>query len=244
MIGVAGRRLLSSRTAATRLPPLLRPACGCGVARRGHSRTDLDAPQVETPPSTEKVSEPVSEGTFTSYWRPPTASHAKQFLKLDALTEVDVPQCQANWANAIKTISSTYLRGGDYVEAAANAAGELYGYGKSKVLFKPTRATNNPFRPTAEDAMSYFVGAEAMRNERFKGEDAGFAINGGKGWKEVVFTNHQIELLGECAIAMGSYDFTCATTGDVATVEYTFGYRRNDDGAARIFLHHSSVPYG
>ena len=83
----------------------------------------------------------------------------------------------------------------------------------------------------------------AMNNDKFKGEDAGFAINGGKGWKEVVFDNHQIELNADTAVAMGSYDFTCATTGDVATVEYTFGYKRNDDGKARIFLHHSSVPY-
>ena len=74
-------------------------------------------------------------------------------------------------------------------------------------------------------------------------EDAGFAINGGKCWKEVEFTNHKIELLGTAAIAMGTYVFTCATTGDKARVEYTFGYRRNDDGKARIFLHHSSVPY-
>jgi hypothetical protein len=33
--------------------------------------------------------------------------------------------------------------------------------------------------------MSYFVGAEAMENAEFEGEDAGFAINGGKGWKKV-----------------------------------------------------------
>ena len=26
-------------------------------------------------------------------------------------------------------------------------------------------------------------------------------------------------------------------------VEYTFGYRKNDDGKVRIYLHHSSVPY-
>merc|ERR1711924_122653 len=104
-------------------------------------------------------------------------------------------------------------------------------------------ATNNPFRPTGEDAMSYFVGADAMNNDKFKGEDAGFAINGGKGWKDVVFTNHQIDLNGPVGIAMGTYDFTCATTGDKATVEYTFGYTRCDDGNVRIFLHHSSVPY-
>merc|ERR1711998_636017 len=134
--------------------------------------------------------------------------------------------------------------GGDYVAAAGAAAGELYGYGHFDVLFKPTKATKNPFRPTGESAMSYFVGAENFPGStKFKGEDAGFAINGGKGWKKVVFTNHQIQLLGSSAIAMGSYVFTCATTGDKATVEYTFGYQRNKDGKARIFLHHSSVPY-
>ena len=60
----------------------------------------------------------------------------------------------------------------------------------------------------------------------------------------MVFTNHAISLNGPVAIAMGSYLFTDATTGDDVKVEYTFGYKRNDDGKARIFLHHSSVPYG
>ena len=53
------------------------------------------------------------------------------------------------------------------------------------MLFKPTKSTKNPFRPTGEEAMSYFVGAEAMNAPQFEGEDAGFAINGGKGWKSV-----------------------------------------------------------
>merc|ERR1719253_1871824 len=160
-----------------------------------------------------------------------------------AITKSEVEELQGKWANAIKTISATYARKGDYVQEAAAAAGELYGYGHSNVLFKPTKATAHPFRPTPEEAMSYFVGAEAMNNNKFKGEDGGFAINGGKGWKEVVFKNHQVELNGTTAIAMGTYDFTCATTGNVATVEYTFGYKRNKDGKSRIFLHHSSIPY-
>jgi hypothetical protein len=42
---------------------------------------------------------------------------------------------------------------------------------------------------------------------------------------------------------MGTYYFTCATSGDVVKVEYTFGYKRNSDGKVRICLHHSSVPY-
>merc|ERR1719264_2262757 len=85
--------------------------------------------------------------------------------------------------------------------------------------------------------MSYFVGAEAMNNNKLKGEDAGFAINGGKGWKNVVFKNHKIELDGKTAIAMGSYDFTCATTGAVATVEYTFGYERNQHQFCKSLRH-------
>jgi hypothetical protein len=113
--------------------------------------------------------------------------------------------------------------------------------GHSKVLFKPTKAAAYPFRPTGGEAMSYFVGGSAV--DGGYSEDKGFAINGGKGWKEVVFTNHGIELNGTCAVAMGHYVFTCATTGDKAKVEYTFGYKRNEDGKARIFLHHSSVPY-
>ena len=77
----------------------------------------------------------------------------------------------------------------------------------------------------------------------FDGEDAGFAINGGRGWKSVVFRNHKIDLNGPTAQAMGDYVFTDATSGDEVRVEYTFGYKRNDDGKVRIYLHHSSVPY-
>merc|ERR1719331_1853177 len=69
----------------------------------------------------------------------------------DAVTEADVLECQAKWANAIKTISATYLKKGDYIQAAADAAGELYGYGHSKVLFKPTKAAQYPFRPTGTE---------------------------------------------------------------------------------------------
>ena len=157
------------------------------------------------------------------------------------VTETEVLSLQAAWAYAIKTISKTYLDKGDFVQCASKAAAELYGYGHSKVLFKPTRASRHPFRPTGADAMSYFVGGSVV--EGGYDEDAGFAINGGKCWSEVVFNNHQIDLNGNVAIAMGDYRFTCATSGEESKVEYTFGYKKNSDGKVRIFLHHSSVPY-
>merc|ERR1711972_441527 len=158
-----------------------------------------------------------------------------------AVSKDEVRQVQAAWASAIKTISKTYLDGGNYVAAATKAAGDLYGYGRSNVLFKPTKATAAQFRPTAEDAMSYFVGHKDVEGGHT--EDAGFAINGGKGWSDVVFNNHQIELVGKVAFAMGNHYFTSAADGSVTKVEYTFGYKKNDDGKLRIFLHHSSVPF-
>eukprot|EP00928_Gymnodinium_smaydae_P030721 TRINITY_DN2276_c1_g1_i2.p2 TRINITY_DN2276_c1_g1~~TRINITY_DN2276_c1_g1_i2.p2 ORF type:complete len:373 (-),score=76.45 TRINITY_DN2276_c1_g1_i2:27-1055(-) len=159
----------------------------------------------------------------------------------EAISEDDVRQVQAAWACAIKNISKTYLDGENYVAAATKAAGELYAYGRSNVLFKPTKAKDAQFRPTGQDAMSYFVGHKAVKGGYT--EDAGFAINGGKGWSNVAFDNHKIELLGDVAIAMGNYYFTSAQDGGRTKVEYTFGYKKCADGKVRIFLHHSSVPY-
>ncbi|CAE7345637.1 unnamed protein product, partial [Symbiodinium pilosum] len=76
--------------------------------------------------------------------------------------------------------------------------------------------------------MSYFVGSHAV--DEGIAEDAGFAINGGKGWSEVVFDNHQINVMGEVAIAMGNYYFTSCADGSKTKEEYTFGYKKNADG--------------
>ena len=157
------------------------------------------------------------------------------------ITQQEILAAQDGWAKAMKAISRAYLDGGDYVEAASKAAAALYAYGHSNVLFKPTKAAQHPFRPTGKEALSYFVGGGAV--EGGYTEDSGFAINDGKGWAEVSFANHQIDLNGPVAIAMGTYSFTCATTGNVTKVEYTFGYKKSVDGKLRIFLHHSSVPY-
>tara|TARA_B110000483_G_scaffold121004_1_gene146048 strand:- start:413 stop:1174 length:762 start_codon:yes stop_codon:yes gene_type:complete len=158
-----------------------------------------------------------------------------------AVTETDVMQAQDFWAQSIVDISNSFLAGEDYVSLAGERAGELYGYDHSNVLFKPTKASQQQFRPTAGDAMSYFVGHDAVISG-YK-EDQGFAINAKKGFSEVVFDNHQIDCHGDVAHAMGTYEFTCATTGEISEVEYTFGYKRNDDGKVRICLHHSSIPY-
>ena len=37
------------------------------------------------------------------------------------------------------TFSAVYAEKGDFIAAAGEAAGKLYGYGKTDVLFKPTK---------------------------------------------------------------------------------------------------------
>ena len=136
----------------------------------------------------------------------------------DTNSEIEEPQCE--WTGATMTILAAYARRGEYVQAAAETAGEMYGYGKFNV-FLNSKATKE-----IGEARSCFVGAEEVKGGY--PEDDCFAIKRGKGWKDVVFKNHQIQLNGDAAFAMGSNNFARATTGDFITVEYTFGYKQND----------------
>ena len=56
------------------------------------------------------------------------------------------------------------------------------------------------------------------------------------------FENVDIVTEGNTAIAMGNYFFT-TPEGDEVKVEYSFGYILDAQGAVRINLHHSSMPY-
>ena len=101
------------------------------------------------------------------------------------------------------------------------------------VLFKPTLATLNQFRPTFDTALSYFVASNNACSE-----DKGFAI---KGWTKVRFENHSVIIDGNMALAMGNYFFT-DSEGSEVKVEYTFGYIEDEHRNLIIQLHHSSIP--
>merc|ERR1719199_1124638 len=173
------------------------------------------------------------------------AAGALSFLSATApapITMDEVVEAQREWGDAIVRISKTWLDGGDYAAEAGKAADKLYGYGRTDVLFKPTKAKETPFRPTGEGALSYFIGGDKIVGGY--DEDHGFALGpDGKGWKKVVFDNSNIDFNGATAQAMGEYYFYPADGSAPAKVEYTFGYKRNDDGKVRIYLHHSSLPY-
>ena len=149
------------------------------------------------------------------------------------VNELDINNAQKAWGDGIVAIASAHLSGGDYVDIARNHVETLYAYGIGPVLFKPTLAAEEQFRPNFESALSYFV---ASNNEC--PEDKGFAI---KGWKNVRFATAGMILKESSALAMGNYFFTDQDDNEVK-VEYTFGYILDENGALRINLHHSSMP--
>ena len=127
----------------------------------------------------------------------------------------DVERVQQEWGDGIVAISKSYTDGGDYVGIAVNHINTLYGYQIGSVLFKPTLAVIDQFRPTFDSALSYFVASNNACPE-----DEGFAI---KGWTEVRFENNKVIIDGNRAFAMGNYFFT-GPEGLEIKVEYTFGY--------------------
>ena len=145
----------------------------------------------------------------------------------------DVERVQQEWGDGIVAISKSYTDGGDYVGIAANHINTLYGYQIGSVLFKPTLALIDQFRPTFDSALSYFVASNNACPE-----DEGFAI---KGWTEVRFENNKVIIDGNRAFAMGNYFFT-GPEGLEVKVEYTFGYIEDENSNLRIQLHHSSMP--
>jgi len=149
-----------------------------------------------------------------------------------SITRDEVLAAQNAWAEGIVHIGQVWGEGGDYQAAAAKHIDALYAYGHAAVLFKPTKAADDQFRGSFEEALSYFVGGSLT-------EDDGFAINP---WTKVRFDNDGIVIDGDSALAMGNYYFT-QPDGTKVKVEYSFGYIEDEEGNLRINLHHSSLPY-
>jgi hypothetical protein len=153
------------------------------------------------------------------------------------ITQAEVEAAQAAWGQALVRISGDFATGGiDKARATAEAVIDAaYGYNLGPVLFKPT-LTEAPqtFRTTAEGALAYFVG----HNPAFP-DDTGFAL---KGWTAVEIENAAIFISGNTAKTMGNVHITNAD-GTVTTVDKTWGFQRDEAGALRIVLHHSSLPF-
>ena len=148
-----------------------------------------------------------------------------------SISEQAVIDAQTTWGEGIVAIATIHADGGDYTARASEHINDLYAYGETDVMFKPTLASEDQFRETFDEALSYFIGQDGT-------EDHGFAISG---WANVRWESNGIYTDDTSAMAMGNYYFT-APDGSETKVEYTFGYILVD-GELKINLHHSSMPY-
>lgn len=150
------------------------------------------------------------------------------------ITREAVEKIQKDWGNGVVTIGTLKddrIKCENYTNAFVE---KLYSFSSGPVLFKPTKCSNQQFRLTKSEAISYFIAGE----NRECVEDKGFAI---QPWKAVRFENACLILEENRAIAMGNYYFT-DLDGNETKVEYTFGYK-TIDGLIKIDLHHSSFPF-
>ena len=149
-----------------------------------------------------------------------------------ALTADDVTKIKTAWGEGIVKIGKVHKEGGDYKKAAKDHIEKFYAYGKESVLFKPTLASKQQFRGEFDGALSYFVGGNIS-------EDGGFAI---APYTAVRWEPAGTTISGDTALSMGNYYFT-KTDGKEVKVEYSFAFKKMDDGKLKIILHHSSLPY-
>ncbi len=171
------------------------------------------------------------------------AADAKPSVMSETIRVSDVKAAQEAWCEALITISKTHDEGG--LAQSKPLAGEVidaaYGYQFGPVAFKPTWAKGDvTFRDTRSGAVSYFVGDDPAFG------DSGFAI-GTPGTKRSPWVKCKPEIFviqsfGNTANAMGWVHLEAAD-GTTSKVDKTFGYVRDDEGALRIVVHHSSTPF-
>ena len=151
----------------------------------------------------------------------------------EPITREEVRAAQQAWGAAIVALGEASVQGDDVLALARQTVETLYAYDLGPVLFKPTKAAAQPFRPDLDSAVSYFVKGSVP-------EDHGFAL---QPWSQVRFGDQEIAIDSDSAAAMGHYYFTDAGTGAETQVEFTFGYLKDPQGRLRINVHHSSLPY-
>ena len=150
------------------------------------------------------------------------------------ITKSQIHETQKKWGDGIVKIGALKDNESECLEFTSSFLNSLYDFENNDVLFKPTKAADEQFRPNFQMALSYFLGG----SNSYCSEDEGFAM---KPWVDVKFANSGFIIENERAIAMGNYFFT-DSSGAVVKVEYTFGYKLRN-GHLLIDLHHSSLPF-
>ena len=153
------------------------------------------------------------------------------------ISEANLNEARQAWGDGLIENSLAYETGGidQARETAKQVIENLYGYGLGPVLFKPTLSGGEKtFRTNFEGALSYFVG----HSDDYP-QDGGFGI---KYWREVTSETAACYIEGDTALWMGWVTFT-DKDGNMVKVDKSFGYKKDADGALKIVLHHSSLPF-
>ena len=154
-----------------------------------------------------------------------------------AIVEQDIMKALNNWGESLIAISRAYEDDG---LASARAIAEqtldrLYGFELGPVLFKPTMSGGpQTFRLTKIGALSYFIG-----NDPEYPNDNGFGI---KFWRSVKPETSATFIQNDVAMWMG-WVTLIGRDGHTVTVDKSWGYKKLKNGALKIILHHSSLPY-
>jgi len=149
------------------------------------------------------------------------------------ISEIEVERTQNAWAQGIIGIGGAYTNNRDYKDLAQRHVDQFYGFDLGKVIYKPAQSSSQKFRTTAEGTVADLVG----ENANFP-EDKGFAL---APWKNISWKNAGIiNGNGDIAIAMGSCTLT-DTNGNESVMDYTFAYRKNDEGQLKIVAQKSFI---
>ncbi len=153
------------------------------------------------------------------------------------INEEQLTQARLAWGNGMIAISKAYeesdITGAKII--AHDFLDHVYGFELGPVLFKPTLSGGaQTFRPTKDGALSYFVGHDPTYPL-----DSGFGI---KSWHEVSSETCAAFFYQDVAMWMGSVTLN-SKDGHSITVDKSWGYKKVKNGALKIILHHSSLPY-
>ena len=153
------------------------------------------------------------------------------------INENELADARVAWGNGMIAISKAYEKSGidDATIVANEMLDQLYGFEFGPVLFKPTLSGGSQtFRSNKEGALSYFIG----NNPKYP-LDSGFGI---KSWREVKSETSSTFVEENIAMWMG-WVTLIDKKGDRVKVDKIWGYKKTENGALKIVLHHSSLPY-
>jgi len=149
------------------------------------------------------------------------------------ITIEEVLDFQKRWGEGIIMIGNLYRDNKNYHEIALEFIDMNYAYDCFDVLFKPTLATDTPFRLDKISALSYFIGENIDYPE-----DNGFAL---KGWNNIRWENVGVNIIDDSVVCMGHYFFSKKDENELM-VEFSLVLRKFD-GFLKIVLHDSHLPY-